>query len=227
MQQFRRQRRWPRRRLLLQRLLPFRVLPRHAANGRQVSRPRDKTSEAAPGFPPSSGRRARAGRTLSSSFVRSFVLATPVTPGWKGGIGLPKGSQAMWSPVSLLTTCVVPTTWFSQITGCCRRPLFGDLRRWVTNAGQAVGGMDPGSGQAGRAHRCCNRSLGGRTNERSSLSYQHDKYKYLIGHRSSESWAGRRGGVGGVCVCVSRRSLVTCTQTDHQRRHRRGAGSRF
>ena len=142
MQQFRRQRRWPRRRLLLQRLLPFRVLPRHAANGRQVSRPRDKTIEAAPGFPPSPGRRARAGRTLSSSFVRSFVVATPVTPGWKGGIGLPKGLQAMWSPVSLLTTCVVPITWFSQITGCCRRPLFGDLRRWVTNAGQAVGGMD-------------------------------------------------------------------------------------
>ena len=68
---------------------------------------------------------------MSSSFFRSFVVATPVTPGWKGGFGLPKASQAMWSPVSLLTTCVVPITWFSQITGCCFRPL-GDLHRWVT-----------------------------------------------------------------------------------------------
>ena len=110
-----------------------------------------KTSEA--GFLPWTGRRARAGRTLSSSSNRSFVFATPETPGWKGGIGLPKALHAMWSPVSLFTTCVVPTTWFTQMTGCCRRPLFGDLRRWRDQRRSSWGGMDLRQG-AGRAHRC-------------------------------------------------------------------------
>ena len=215
MQQFRRQRRWPRRRLLLQRLLPFRVLPRHAANGRQVSRPRDKTSEAAPGFPPSPGRRARAGRTLSSSFVRSFVVATPVTPGWKGGIGLPKGLQAMWSPVSLLTTCVVPITWFSQITGCCRRPLFGDLRRWVTNAGQAVGGMDRRRAAGPRTSLLLQQIAWGANNGTQRQGVKRTAQKMRNTGAASHGRGG--GGVSESCACVSR-VPVTCTQTDHQRR---------
>ena len=110
-----------------------------------------KTSEA--GFLPWAGRRARAGRTLSSSSNRSFVFATPETPGWKGGIGLPKALHAMWSPVSLFTTCVVPTTWFTQMTGCCRRPLFGDLRRWRDRRRSSWGWDGPSTGR-GRAHRC-------------------------------------------------------------------------
>ena len=109
------------------------------------------TSEA--GFLPWTGRRARAGRTLSSSSNRSFVFATPETPGWKGGIGLPKALHAMWSPVSLFTTCVVPTTWFTQMTGCCRRPLFGDLRRWRDQRRSSWGWDGPSTGR-GRAHRC-------------------------------------------------------------------------
>ena len=110
-----------------------------------------KTSEV--GFLPGTGRRARAGRTLSSSSSRSFVFATPETPGWKGGIGLPKALHAMWSPVSLFTTCVVPTTWFTQMTGCCRRPLFGDLRRWRDQRRSSWGWDGPSTGR-GRAHRC-------------------------------------------------------------------------
>lgn len=105
------------------------------------------------GFLPWTGRRARAGRTLSSSSNRSFVFATPETPGWKGGIGLPKALHAMWSPVSLFTTCVVPTTWSTQMTGCCRRPLFGDLRRWRDQRRSSWGWDGPSTGR-GRAHRC-------------------------------------------------------------------------
>ena len=128
------------------------------------------TSEA--GFLPWTGRRARAGRTLSSSSNRSFVFATPETPGWKGGIGLPKALHAMWSPVSLFTTCVVPTTWFTQMTGCCRRPLFGDLRRWRDQRRSSWGWDGPSTGRGPRTSlplKASNRSFaGGKTRDAAS-----------------------------------------------------------
>ena len=198
-----------------------------------------KTSEAGTGFLPLTGRRARAGRTLSSSSNRSFVFATPETPGWKGGIGLPKALHAIWSPVSLFTTCVVPTTWFTQMTGCCRRPLFGDLRKRPTPVKLGVGW----TGETGAhiaAAQASNRSLaGGKTRdvigEKCKQSNAHSGVCHgTAGAGTAVGHGGRRDRRCASPLSHSRADLsqdsalaraeVTCTQFGSDLK-RRGVGS--
>ena len=177
-----------------------------------------KTSEAGTGFLPLTGRRARAGRTLSSSSNRSFVFATPETPGWKGGIGLPKALHAIWSPVSLFTTCVVPTTWFTQMTGCCRRPLFGDLRKRPTPVKLGVGWTSE-TGAHIAAAQASNRSLaGGKT--RDVIGENANSPTHTRGSVMARRGRAQRLGMGeGATVGAHLRSLTLAriSQAPHRR----------
>ena len=154
-------------------------------------------------------------RTFSWRLSRSFVSATPVMPGWKGGVGLPKGSQAMWSPVSLLTTWNLPTTWFSQMTGCCWRLLVGDLHRGRV----AVSAGRPAGRVVARAARGCAHGLARFCNYRYSRSSRLTKSKtrlYTASHVARGPvpqlclWDHAGGGRGGGAL---QSSLVRWSQT--------------